>query len=328
MAADTTPRQTLSFYKYHPINDPQTLRDTLYIQWEKIGVLGRIYLAREGINAQISVPLAHFEAFKSALLEHDFLRGVRLNLAADDENDAFWVLNVKVRPKIVADGIEESDFSMERTGKYLQAAQFNELAAQNSTIVVDMRNSYEFEVGHFEGARAIESDTFRQQLPRAAQLLNDEKDKNIVLYCTGGIRCEKASAYLLHHGFEHVFHLEGGILEYVRQVREQGLENKFRGKNFVFDGRMGEQIGGEIISYCHQCGALCDQHHNCSNDDCHLLFLQCDACADKFEGCCSENCRAWKNLTVSEKAKRVFARDEGFNNSQTRRRARFFDVKR
>lgn len=328
LAADPTPRRTLSFYKYHSIADPQAFRDALYENFERLGVLGRIYVASEGINAQLSVPLANFDAFREYLDSFDFLRGIRLNLAAQDDGKSFWVLNVKVRPKIVADGIEDPAFSVERTGQYLRAREFNELASHPDTVVVDMRNYYEYEVGHFEGAREVASDTFRQQLPMAAELLESERDKNIVMYCTGGIRCEKASAYLLYRGFEKVFHLEGGILEYVRQVREQSLENKFLGKNFVFDGRVAEQIGDEVISHCHQCGELCDTHHNCANDDCHLLFLQCSRCQSEFEGCCCTECRDWKNLSDEEKQGRTFAHAPSFNHSQVRRRARFFDIKK
>ncbi|RYG63177.1 rhodanese-related sulfurtransferase, partial [bacterium] len=215
---------------------------------------------------------------------------------------------------------------VQRVGQYLKAAEFNALTDDPETIVVDMRNYYEFEVGHFENAIEVPSDTFREQLPMAIETLEKQRDKNIVMYCTGGIRCEKASAYLLHHGFMKVYHLEGGILNYVREVRESGLENKFKGKNFVFDGRRGEKIGDEIISHCHQCDAPSDNHQNCANDDCHLLFLQCESCGEKFGGCCSEGCLEWMNLPADEKATRVFKRPVGFNNSQGRRRARRFDV--
>ena len=111
------------------------------------------------------------------------------------------------------------------------------------------------------------------------------------MYCTGGIRCEKASAWLKHKGFQNVFQLNGGIIEYARQVNEHGLENKFIGKNFVFDERLGERISNDIISVCHQCGKPCDTHTNCKNDGCHLLFIQCEDCAEKLNGCCSEACK-------------------------------------
>ena len=328
LETDPQPRTTLSFYQYHPIEDPQAFRDELFRRFEALGVLGRVYVAREGINAQISVPTQRFEAFKSYLYAFDFLNGIRLNIALDDDGKSFWVLKVKVRPKIVADGIEDPAFSMQRRGKYLNAAQFNQLTAQQGTIVVDMRNYYEYEVGHFENAREVPSDTFREQLPMAVEMLQSDKEKLIVMYCTGGIRCEKASAYLKHHGFFNVYHLEGGIIEYARKVQEQGLENKFRGKNFVFDNRLGENVSGEIVSQCHQCGAACDTHHNCDNVTCHLLFIQCDACGEKFVGCCSEACHDAKNLPSEQQKKLGCAgarRAELFNNSR-KRRARAFDL--
>jgi UPF0176 protein len=195
-----------------------------------------------------------------------------------------------VRNKIVADGITDPAFDMANKGRYVNADEFNTLTNDANTIVVDMRNHYEYEVGHFENAIEIPSDTFREQLPMAADMLNDQKDKNIIMYCTGGIRCEKASAYMRHRGFNNVFHLEGGIINYANKVKEQELPNKFHGKNFVFDDRLGERVTDEIIAHCHQCGQPADTHTNCANEACHLLFIQCEACAAKYQGCCSEAC--------------------------------------
>jgi UPF0176 protein len=175
------------------------------------------------------------------------------------------------------------------------------LTADPETIVVDMRNHYEYEVGHFENAIEVPSETFREQLPMAVDMLQEKKDKNIIMYCTGGIRCEKASAYMLRNGFKNVYHLEGGIIQYANKVKEAHLPNKFLGKNFVFDGRLGEKIGDEIISHCHQCGAPCDSHTNCANEGCHLLFIQCADCAAKYEGCCSAECQAVNHLPEEEK---------------------------
>jgi len=327
---DVEKRTTVSFYKYHPITEPRIFRDELYENLERLGVLGRIYIASEGINAQISVSENNFQAFKDYLYSIDFLNGVRLNIALEDDGKSFWVLSVKVRKKIVADGIEDASFSMENRGAYLNAEEFNELAENPETIVVDMRNYYEYEVGHFENALEVSSDTFREQLPMAVEMLADKKDQNIIMYCTGGIRCEKASAYLLHNGFTKVFHLEGGIIEYVRQTKEQNLENKFKGKNFVFDNRLGEQISGDIISHCHQCGDKCDTHRNCENIACHLLFIQCKNCLDKFGGCCGEECLKIKNLPPDEQKKLRRAQSknsDSFNNSRNLLRARFFDVR-
>ncbi len=287
---ETIPRRTLSFYRYFKIQDPGAFRDELYLRLAELQVFGRIYLAHEGINAQISVPVSRTEAFHSYLESIEPLRGLRLNAAFADEGISFWVLKIKVREKIVADGITDPDFSMENKGQYVDAETFNRLTAEPDTLIVDMRNHYEYEVGHFDGAIEIPSDTFRDQLPHAVELLKDHKDKPMIMYCTGGIRCEKASAYLLHRGFKKVFHLEGGIIHYANTVKEKGLENKFHGKNFVFDERLGESITGEIIAHCHQCGKPADTHTNCNNSGCHLLFIQCAACALKYDGCCSTVC--------------------------------------
>lgn len=330
LQTDTEKRTTISFYQYHPIDNPQEFRDKFYEMLESLGVLGRIYIAAEGINAQISVPEKKFQKFKKYLGSIDFLKNIRLNIAVEDDGKSFWVLNVKVRKKIVTDGIEDETFSMERKGAYVTAEQFNELTENPDTIIVDMRNYYEYEVGHFENALEVSSDTFREQLPMAAAMLADKKDRSIIMYCTGGIRCEKASAYFLHNGFTNVFHLEGGIIEYVHKVKEKGLANKFKGKNFVFDNRLGEQISDEIISNCHQCGEKSDTHRNCENSACHLLFIQCEKCFEKLNGCCGEECFEITKLPL-EKQKELrrdqHKQSKSFNNSQNRLRARFFDVR-
>lgn len=297
---ETEPRTTVSFYQYFSIEDPKQFRDDLYKVLDTLKVFGRIYVANEGINAQISVPASNFPAFKDYLDTIPALKDLRLNRAVDDDGKSFWVLKIKVRTKIVADGIQDPAFNMENKGRYVNAEEFNTLTQDPDTIVVDMRNHYEYEVGHFEKAIEVPSDTFREQLPMAVDMLKDKKDKNIIMYCTGGIRCEKASAYMLHNGFKNVFHLEGGIIHYANQVKQAALDNKFKGKNFVFDDRLGERISDEIISVCHQCGQPADTHTNCNNNGCHLLFIQCEACAEKYDGCCSEECKTIYHLPEEE----------------------------
>jgi UPF0176 protein len=286
-------------------------------------VFGRIYVAQEGINAQISVPSSSFEALRQYLYSIKPLEGIRLNVAVDDDGKSFWVLRIKVRNKIVADGITDPSFDMSRKGKYVNAAQMNEWMNKPGTVVIDMRNHYEYEVGHFENAIEIPSDTFREQLPMAAEMMKDKKDQTIIMYCTGGIRCEKASAYLLHKGFKNVYHLEGGIINYAKQAKAQGLPSKFIGKNFVFDERLGERITEDIIATCHQCGKPADTHVNCANDACHLLFIQCDECRQKYEGCCSISCQEFIHLPVDEQKKLRKGIDKGrniFNKSRFRLR--------
>jgi UPF0176 protein len=284
-------RTTLSFYKYHHIKDPKTFRDELYLAWDKLGVLGRIYVAEEGINAQLSLPTVNLDAFKEHLESTGFLKGLRLNIAVKDDGKSFFKLAIKVRKKIVSDGINDPDFDVTRIGKHLKAEEFNELTDKEDVIIVDMRNHYESEVGHFENAILPDVVSFREQLPMVADMLNDKKDKPIVMYCTGGIRCEKASAYMLYKGFKEVYQLEGGIIHYANQVKDNGLKNKFHGKNFVFDERLSEAVSDEIISKCHQCGEPCDTHTNCSNVACNLLFIQCQSCHVKYNNCCCEECK-------------------------------------
>lgn len=294
-------RITISFYRYFSIPDPQTFRNDLYLRMKALKIFGRVYIASEGINAQISVPEIEFENFKNFLDSIPQLKDLRLNMAVDDDGKSFWVLKVKVRNKIVADGITDPDFDMSRKGKYVDAETFNKLSEDPKTIIVDMRNHYEYEVGHFENAIEVPSETFREQLPMTVDMLQDKKDHNIIMYCTGGIRCEKASAYLKHKGFEHVYHLEGGVIHYANTAKQNNLPNKFLGKNFVFDQRLGERVGAEIISHCHQCGKPCDTHVNCANEGCHLLFIQCAECAEKYAGCCSESCKQINELPEEER---------------------------
>ncbi len=305
IVAAGTERLTLSFYQYHHINNPQLFRDHLFVHWNALEVLGRIYVAHEGINGQLSVPAPRFEEFKSFLDSIDFLQDIRLNIAVEQDNQSFLKLTVKVRDKIVADGLNDSSFDVTDKGVHVNAQQFNELLSDPNTICVDMRNHYESEIGHFDGAVTPDVDTFRASLPIIEADLSDHKtDKNLLMYCTGGIRCEKASAYFKHKGFENVFQLEGGIIEYARQVKAQGLDNKFRGKNFVFDERRGERISDDVIAQCHQCGAPCDTHVNCANQACHLLFIQCEACQQKTQSCCSETCQEIVNLPEAEQKRR------------------------
>jgi UPF0176 protein len=328
---ESEPRTTISFYHYFPVQDPKAFRDDLYLNLNKLKVFGRIYVAHEGINAQVSVPASSFESLKTYLYSIEPLDGLRLNIAVDDDGRSFWVLKIKVREKIVADGINDPSFDMQNKGKYVGAQEFNKLTDDPDTIVVDMRNHYEYEVGHFERAIEVPSDTFREQLPMAADMLKDAKDKNIIMYCTGGIRCEKASAFMLHQGFKNVFHLEGGIINYVNQAKEKGLPLKFHGKNFVFDNRLGERVTEEIIAKCHQCAQPADTHVNCANEGCHLLFIQCEDCHQKWEGCCSQECFDFIHLPLEEQKQKRKGVDKGrniFNKSKARLRPRLSELQR
>ncbi len=305
---------TISFYKYATIVVPQLFRDHLFQMWSKYNIVGRVYVAHEGINAQISVPSNFIGVFREELYQIDFLDGIRLNFSVEDSaaEFSFLKLKIKVRDKILADGLNDTTFDVRKIGKHLKAEEFNALTDDPETILIDFRNHYEHEVGYFKGAILPDVDTFRESLPIIEEkYLKGNEDKNIVMYCTGGIRCEKASAWFKHRGFENVHQLEGGIIKYANDAKERGIDNKFIGKNFVFDERRGERITEDIVSICHQCGKPADVHTNCVNDACHLLFIQCDSCKDKMENCCSSECQ--EMIHLSEEEQKLLR--QGINNS-------------
>jgi len=294
-------RKTVSFYKYVIIESPQELRDQLYENWQKLNVLGRVYLSFEGINAQISVPEEKYDDFTDHVKSIDYFKDIVFKKAIEERKESFFKLIIKVRKKIVADGLKNNEYDVTNVGKHLNAKQWNEAMNQGAT-VVDMRNHYESEIGRFKNAICPDAETFRQELPIVKKLLKNKKNDKILLYCTGGIRCEKTSAYLKHHGFKDVNQLHGGIIDYYRQIKEDStLENKFEGKNFVFDERRSERVSSNIISKCHQCGSLCDTHVNCANVNCNLLFIQCNTCKSKYDNCCSSECIDVMKLTDEER---------------------------
>jgi UPF0176 protein len=299
LAAEGFARRTVSFYRYVILNDLAGLRDQLYLEWKQLGVLGRIYIAREGINAQLSVPEHNWDTFVKALYNREAFQDMPFKVAVE-EKDSFYKLNIKVKNKIVADGLNNDAFDVTDVGTHLKPEEFHELVDDPDVVCVDMRNHYESEIGHFEGALCPDADTFSDELPMVKEMLAEHDGKKVLLYCTGGIRCEKASAYLKAQGYADVNQLHGGIIEYAHWVRETGVKPKFVGKNFVFDARIGERVSDEVISECHQCGDACDTHTNCQNDDCHLLFIQCADCEVRFAGCCTPRCQEIAALPIEE----------------------------
>ena len=297
-------RITLSFYKYFKLGNPKLFRDHLFVTWSKLDILGRIYIANEGINAQLSVPKENINEFKETLQDIIPLNKIRLNFALEHYSKSFLKLTIKIRKKIVADGLDDKTFDVTNIGKHLDAENFNKMLNDSNTVCIDMRNHYESEIGFFKGAIKPNVDTFRESLEIIDnELKKNGSKKNYLMYCTGGIRCEKASAYLKHKGLKNVYQLEGGIIEYSRQVKEKKLKNNFLGKNFVFDERRGERISDDIVSNCHQCGEPCDTHVNCSNEACHLLFIQCEKCRQTMNNCCSDECMNIIELSYEEQKK-------------------------
>lgn len=281
----------ISFYRYVMIKEPMTLRNELYAEWQKLGVLGRIYLATEGINAQLSVPEPNFAQFQELLYARPEFQDIPFKIGVEQKDDAFWKLTVKVRKQIVADGLPAHEYDVTNVGTHLTAREWNELASDPEAVVVDMRNGYESAIGRFEGAVCPPSQTFKEELPLVKKELAGKENKKVMLYCTGGIRCEKASAYLKHHGFQNVFQLHGGIIDYKHQIEREGLESKFKGKNFVFDHRLSERITQDVLGHCFNCETACDNYTNCANVECNRLFIQCASCRELMKNFCSAECR-------------------------------------
>ena len=319
-AADMRPRVTLSFYRYMQIVDVESFRERLFTKWSELDCMGRIYVASEGINAQMNVPKMYWDQFDAWVQHQPEFKGVPYKIAVQEgEMPSFFKLTIKVKSKIVADGLDDDSFDVTDTGEYLTAAEMNAYVDDPEAVVVDMRNNYEAEIGHFDGAIAPNVVTFREELKQTPELLQEHKDKKVAIYCTGGIRCEKASAWLKHNGFKDVRHLKGGIIDYAHQIRHQGLENKFKGKNFVFDERLGERVSDDIIATCHLCKeAKSDTHYHCQNQICHTLYIGCDGCVEKRKGYCSWGCGQVDKLP--QNTKKVLAR---YYNRYIRKRRSF-----
>ena len=315
LAAEKFTRMTCSFYRYVNIDNPNALRDELYKEWIELNVLGRVYIAEEGINAQISIPAPKFDTFIELLSKREYLADMPIKHAVE-EGQSFIKLAIRVKKEIVAYNVPENEYNMNQVGTHLNASDFNKALESPDTVVVDMRNYYESEVGHFHNAILPDVKRSQELLPEVKSLLQNNEDKEVLLYCTGGIRCEKASSYLLHHGFKDVKQLKGGIIQYAQDVKTENINSKFIGSNFVFDQRLEERITDDIISKCHQCGNSSDTHTDCLNQACHILFIQCEKCREKFKGCCSLECQDFAALPIEEQ--RVLRKDPKKVISKTR----------
>ena len=292
-------RTTVSFYRYINIDEPNTFRDHLYYEWDRLNIFGRVYIAKEGINAQISVPDHNWETFIIQLNKIKELNDIHVKQALQD-GPSFYKLIIKVREELVAYGVPEESYDMNLVGKHLSTKEYNKALEDPDALIVDMRNYYESEIGRFEDALIPDVETSKELLPEVKRLLKGKEKNKVLLYCTGGIRCEKASSYLIKNGFQNVNQLKGGIIQYANDIKKKGMISRFKGKNFVFDDRLGERVTDDILASCHICGTTCDKHTDCKNDACHVLFIQCDACSEDFNGCCSIECRDFASLPLSE----------------------------
>ncbi|XBC37999.1 MAG: rhodanese-related sulfurtransferase [Buchnera aphidicola (Floraphis choui)] len=292
MLFDNVPRITVSFYKYFFIKDVQKFRDDWYINFNSLKIFGRVYVAQEGINAQISIPINIYNDVKNFIYSYsDALNNVYINESLDNKK-SFWVLRIKTKKTILLDGLHRNSYNLNYSGIYLNAFDVNRIFNQKDVIFLDIRNHYEYKIGHFERSINIPVNTFREQLKEIVVFLKNEKNKKIVIYCTGGIRCEKTSSWMAYNKFKYIYQIRGGIIGYVNDARKNNLPIYFKGKNFVFDERISEVVSNDILSKCFQCDEYCDAYKNCHNNFCHNLFIQCIKCSKKFKNCCSQNCIA------------------------------------
>ena len=299
LSNETFERFTASFYHYVKLSSPESFRNKLYIEWNQMHVFGRVYIASEGINAQVSIPEHNWDKFCDHLKTIPELGEISIKQAIQ-EGHSFYKLKIKVRNELVAYGVSEEAYDMRKVGKHLSAEEYNFAMDQDDSVVVDMRNYYESEIGRFDNALVPDVETSKELLPEVKKLLSGRENDKILLYCTGGIRCEKASSYLLHNGFKDVNQLQGGIIQYAHDIKEQGIDSRFKGKNFVFDDRLGERVTDDVISSCHVCDTSCDDHTDCKNDACHILFIQCTECSELLNGCCSKECKDFALLPLDE----------------------------
>ncbi|CUR53216.1 rhodanese-related sulfurtransferase [Buchnera aphidicola] len=293
---DTTKRFVLSFYKYFFIVNPQKILNKIKIIFEQNNVLGRIYISYEGINAQISVPENFINKIVYCVQNlHIDLKNLKIQKEIHNQKMAFWKLIIKIRPQIVSSQIKNFFFNPKKVGKHINARTVNKYIHNKNYVFVDMRNDYEYQIGHFKNSIICSANTFRKQLKNLPKFLEKFRNKNIVLYCTGGIRCEKTSSFLLFLGFKNVFQIKGGILGYIHESKKKKLPIYFLGRLFVFDSRLEERITQDIFSKCKNCNNFTNNKYiNCKNNFCHLLFIQCNVCSSIFQSFCSKKCQIFK----------------------------------
>lgn len=276
----------LLYYCYTKLEDPEAFREQHHLYCVEHNLRGRIIIAAEGINGTISGLKSDCSKYMNTL--HNDPRFSHTEFKVEEyESHAFQKLNVRVKDEIVHSGLQHIN-PTKQTGEYLEPKEFKEMKDGDDVIVVDVRSNYEHNVGKFKNAISFDIDNFRD-FPEKVKELEKFKEKKVITYCTGGIKCEKASAYLLEKGFKNVYQLHGGIIKY---GIEEGGED-FDGKCYVFDNRVVAEVNSVnpmVISKCHICDEACDRMVNCANPECNKHVPICESCAENMEGACSDKC--------------------------------------
>lgn len=284
--------QILLYYKYVFIADPDAFAGEHRALCNEIGLKGRIIVSREGINGTVSGTSQQTQAYMSAM--HADARFADMPFKVDPYHaHAFQKLKVKVKRELVNLKLEDDIDPNQLTGKRLTPQEFMEQLEQEGVVVLDGRNNYEYDLGHFRNAIRPDVKTFREFPEWIREHRSLFEDKKVLTYCTGGIRCEKLSGLLLREGFEDVAQLDGGIVTYGKDPAARG--QYFDGKCYVFDERIGvsvNQVESTVVGHCHHCGTAADNYINCAYPRCHEQHLVCPSCEEAFAGYCSESCRA------------------------------------
>lgn len=293
----------LAYYLFIPIDSPEEEVCKHHAFFKDRDIKGRIYISKEGINGQMSASAEDAEAYMEWMRADARFRPIQFKIHHHHEH-AFPKTTVKVREQLVA---LDMSVDLSQSGQHVSPEEWKKMLEERdeNVVLVDVRNDYEWEIGHFEGAKLPDLETFRE-FPDYAKALKEQKDPQktkVMMYCTGGIRCELYSALLKKEGFENVYQLQGGVINYGLKVGS----DHWRGKLFVFDDRLAVPIAEdkeEVISKCLHCGASSDIYYNCANMDCNELFLCCPSCAEQFKGCCSEVCGGAPRVRAYEKTDR------------------------
>ncbi|MHA8066371.1 oxygen-dependent tRNA uridine(34) hydroxylase TrhO [Aquirufa sp. ROCK2-A2] len=283
------PYSVILYYNYTPIPDPEAYREIHHLYCLNHNLLGRIIVASEGLNGTVSGLKEDCDAYMKWLESDPIFEGTDFDFKVDgSENHTFNKLHVRVKNEIVHSDLPVNP--LVRTGKHLKPKEFKEMLKNDPDVVlVDMRSNYEHELGRFKGAYTFDMENLRD-LPQHVQEIEHLKNKKVITYCTGGIKCEKASAYLLEKGFENVYQLHGGIIKY---GLEEGGED-FDGTCYVFDNRVATQVNSvnpEVISSCFVCNTASDHMVNCANPECNEHLPICPACLKEMDGACSKECK-------------------------------------
>lgn len=284
--------RVLLYYKFVKLDNVEDFAKEHLEFCKSIGLKGRILVAEEGINGTVSGTVEATEQYIMAMHKDERFKDMVFKID-EVEDHAFKKMFVRPRKSIITLKSEDDVNPQELTGKYLSPVEFYEALQDENTIVVDGRNDYEYEIGHFRNAIRPEVKNFKEFPKWIDENLSEYKDKRIISYCTGGIRCEKLTGVLINKGFKDVAQLEGGIVTYSKDSQVEG--RLFDGKCYVFDERIAVKINNTeediVISQCKHCGKPSDRYINCSNDDCHDQHICCEECEKLHQGFCSEACK-------------------------------------